>query len=218
VVRVSNVSAEGFDVSIQEYDYLDGTHKDEIISYLVVEEGSYTLADGTVVEAGRFEASAQAAHVGFSGEFPVAPVVLTSTTSMNSAEAVAGRVWDVTVGGFEYMLQEQEANARDHGVEAASFIAWTPGAGSVNGLRFEAGTTPDKVTNKSYTIQSTQQFPSLPFHFAGMLTLGGADTSAVKIIETYESGMTVRVEEEQSNDRETNHTTEVAGYLILLQE
>ncbi len=53
VVRIRNVNATGFDIRVQEWDYLDGNHTLETVGYLVMESGSYTLEDGTRVEAGQ---------------------------------------------------------------------------------------------------------------------------------------------------------------------
>ncbi|MCK5324034.1 MAG: PKD domain-containing protein, partial [Desulfobulbaceae bacterium] len=54
VVRIRNVTETGFEIRIQEWDYLDGIHEAETVSYVVMELGSYELADGSYVEAGRF--------------------------------------------------------------------------------------------------------------------------------------------------------------------
>ncbi len=55
VIRIRHVDEYGFEIRVQEWDYLDGSHAEETVSYLVMESGSYTLDDGTIVEAGMFE-------------------------------------------------------------------------------------------------------------------------------------------------------------------
>jgi hypothetical protein len=45
VVRIRNVNATGFDIRLQEWDYLDGTHAPETVAYIVLERGQYTLTD-----------------------------------------------------------------------------------------------------------------------------------------------------------------------------
>jgi len=47
VVRIQNVDDSGFEMRIQEWDYLDGWHTIEKVSYLVMEEGNYTLEMGS---------------------------------------------------------------------------------------------------------------------------------------------------------------------------
>lgn len=51
--RVKEVNRTHFKFQMQEYSYLDKTHKIEKISYMVVEQGSWRLKDGSWIEAGR---------------------------------------------------------------------------------------------------------------------------------------------------------------------
>ena len=48
---VKDVTTESFKVGLNEWRYLDGYHVNERISYMVVEEGSHTLYDGTKIKA-----------------------------------------------------------------------------------------------------------------------------------------------------------------------
>ena len=216
VVRISGVDSEGFNVQVQEYDYLDGWHTMETMNYIVIEKGGHMLDDGTRIEAGLFETNATT-PVGhpLANEFAVAPVVFTSVVTNNGPETVVGRVRNVSTTGFAYQLQEQEANDQIHVSETVAYLAWTPGSGISNGLRFQAGNTPDKVTQKTFAINFEQQFNDLPFQFVGMQTTDGSDTALVKIVEAGRTGMKIMVEEEGSKNSETSHTAEVAGFLTL---
>ncbi len=219
VVAISNVAGDGFDIQLQEYDYQDNIHDLETVSYIVMEKGSYVLDDGSQVEAGLFSTSATT-NIGISlvSEFDIKPVVLTSLNSSNDTETATGRIRNISSIGFEYKLQEQEINSNDHGMETVAYLAWTPGTGTTNGFRFQAGTTGDSVTHSNYTITFDQQFNSLPYHFADMQTTDGGDTSTLKITQAAVDSMQVMVEEEGSKDSEVRHTKEVAGFLILMQE
>ena len=75
VIRIRNVDATGFEIRIQEWGYLDGSHVVETVSYLAMEAGSYTLADGTRIEAYSVEAEAASSFesIGFDEGFNVAP-------------------------------------------------------------------------------------------------------------------------------------------------
>ncbi len=217
-IGISNITSSGFDVNIREYNYLDGTHNQEIVSYIVTEKGSYTLEDGSIVEAGLFEASGETSEIYFDSQFDVPPVVFSSTASTNSIQTVAGRVWGVNTASFMHKLQRQESNKLSHGVETVAYLAWTPGVNSVDGIKFEVGRTPEMVTNKHYKIQLSHSFADLPFHFAGMQTKHGNGTCLAKVIKRKDNSMTVRIEEEKSRDTETNHIEEAVGYLAVLPE
>jgi hypothetical protein len=54
MVRIRNVNGatDTFQVQIDEWLYLDGRHKEETFSYMVVEAGVHVLGDGTLLQAG----------------------------------------------------------------------------------------------------------------------------------------------------------------------
>ncbi|WP_028585634.1 Ig-like domain-containing protein [Desulfogranum mediterraneum] len=218
LVRISEVDQKGFSLRIQEYGYQDDSHGEEIVSYLVIEQGEYTLSDSTRIEAGTFSTNATSAEQQtLSQQFAAAPVVMTTVMSSNDPDAVIGRVAEVSTTSFAYHLQEQEANAQSHGQETVGYLAWSAGAGSVDGLQFQAGVTPDKVSHAPYTVQFDQGANNAaPFLFAGMQTSDGPDTSQLKIASFSSTSMDILVEEEQSREPEVQHTKEVAGYLLLV--
>jgi PKD repeat protein len=162
VVRVEVNPAEcsfgengGFRIRVQEWDYLDGSHPDETVSYLVMERGSHRLSDGTLVEAGRLETDKTNAYMraDFEAPFPegVNPVVLAAVTTTNEADAVTTRVRNIDSSGFETGMQEQEKNAPQHASESIDYIAWEPSAGAIDGISFEVGRTSDVVTDSPYS-------------------------------------------------------------------
>jgi hypothetical protein len=108
VIRIRKVGQSGFEIRVQEWDYLDGSHTMEAASYLVIERGSYTLTDGTKVEAGLFETdkTGSFAQVRFNKAFQRKPVVITSISSFNGADAVTARMRNITQDGFDFCMQE----------------------------------------------------------------------------------------------------------------
>lgn len=217
VVRISDVDSQGFTVQLQEYGYLDGYHCAETVNYFVMEKGSYTLWDGTQIEAGLFDTNATTfANFSFMEPFNLQPVVLTSITTLRGYAAVTGRLQNISRSGFDYKMQEQESNDLLHSLETVAYLAVTPGSGVSNGIRYQAGRSGDRVTDTPSFISFNQNFNDTPFQFSGMQTTDGGDTAAVRNILPYIDGMEVVVEEECSLDSETSHGTEVAGYFTLL--
>ncbi|MBW2122995.1 MAG: cadherin-like domain-containing protein [Deltaproteobacteria bacterium] len=217
VLRIRNIDTRGFEIRIQEWDYLDGPHTTERVSYLVMERGSYTLADGTRLEAGRFETSKTGSFekIAFTRSFQVVPVVVTAVSTFDEADTVAGRVRDVTLQGFEFSMEEQEINPQVHGVETVSYIAWEPCCLTAEGLALEVNRTDDTVRHNFYPIRFDQVFKEEPFFLADMQTADGGDSANLRWRNLDLSGVEVQVDEEQSRDRETSHTTEVVGYILL---
>ncbi len=220
VVRIRDVDTTGFWIRIQEWDYLDdlnGTHLAETVSYIVMERGSYILNDGTRVEAGRLETDKTSSFgtVSFSHPFQDAPVVMAAISSFNESDTVTGRIRNVSTQGFEFCMQEQELNAQSHATETVSYVAWEPSLGTVDGLTFEIGKTEDVVRHRFHTIQFGQAFMTNPMFLADMQTADSSDTANVRWQNKDAYSVEVKIHEEQSRNKETNHTTEVVGYMVF---
>ena len=220
VIRITNVDPTGFEIRIQEWGYLDGSHVVETVSYMVMEAGSYSLPDGTRIEANTIETQAASSYepIGFSEGFNVAPIVMTSLTSFNDAETVTGRIKQVTTDGFSYRMREQESNTQDHLAETLSYIAWEPSLGTIGDVNYNVGRTADAVTHKTYSLLFDTQFASPPTFLADMQTTDGGDTANVRCKNKAGDAVEVLIDEEQSRDSETGHTTEVVGFIALEQQ
>lgn len=225
MVRVHGVDSTGFTLQIQEYEYLDGDHDQETVNYLVMEMGTHTLADGSQVEAGTLRLRRRGTPYSpitttFNEAFDTPPVIMTSINSTRIAQAVSGRVDNVSEKGFEYRMQEQEAGS---GVQrrlndTVAYIAWQPGSGSIEGIGYTAAMAPDLVTDHQQTIDYDPPFSATPLLLADMQTTNGANTANTAVSSSTPTGFRVHVQEETSADSETTHDGEVIGYLALFQE
>jgi PKD repeat protein len=218
-IRIRNIGPTGFEIRVQEWDYLDGVHLPETVSYLAMERGPHTLGTGIRVEAGRMTTNLTTkkswAAVSFQQGFQVAPVVLTAVTSVNEADAVVTRVTGCTAQGFQVRMQEQLNNIQSHATESIDYIAWEPSAGTVDGLLFEVKTTPDIVTDQGYTLQFTEVFLTPPMFLADMQTTGGGDPATLRWDQKTQSQIVLEVQEEASTAHNLKHTTEVVGYMVF---
>ncbi|HBN27110.1 MAG TPA: hypothetical protein DD405_06555 [Desulfobacteraceae bacterium] len=82
-------------------------------------------------------------------------------------------------------------------------------------MTFEVGKTGDKVTKKSYNISFNQNFADPPVFIADMQTTDGGDTCNVRWKNKTGGSVNVLIDEEQSLNRETSHTSEVVGYMLF---
>jgi hypothetical protein len=217
VVRIRNVDDSGFDIRVQEWDYLDGWHTMETVSYLVMEKGTYTLDDGTRIEAANLETGAAAVFEGiaFEDAFNVKPVVMTSVVSFNDADTVTGRVKYITTDGFSYRFQEQDSNVQDHGTETVAYIAWEPSMGLIGDTLYRVERTDNVVTHKNYSVSFDMQTDAAPAFLADMQTTDGGDAANVRCNNKGSLSVDVLIDEEQSKDSEVNHTTEAVGFILL---
>jgi hypothetical protein len=213
-VRVRNVGATGFEFQLDEWDYLDGSHTEETVAYLVVEAGRHTLEDGQSLEAGLATVSSTLTPVAFAQSFAQAPVVITQVVTTNQAAAVVPRQQSISAGGFEVFLQEQEAGGNP-GPETLAWVAMEEGTGTTGSLPYEAGLTGNIVTHAFSALPFVGSFSGTPAFLAAMQTTDGGDAATLRYQALSASGVEVKVEEEQSSDSETNHTTEQVGYLVF---
>jgi hypothetical protein len=217
VVRIRNVNSNGFEIHVQEWDYLDETHAIETVGFIAMERGSYTLADGTMIEAGRFETDSAKKFetISFDKPFQLVPVVITAVASVNEVDTVTTRLRNITTNGFEFRMQEQELNAPKHALETVSYIAWEPSAGAINDLTFEVDRTTDLITEKFYTIQYNLAFSTIPTFLADMQTTNDQDAANLRWKNKDSYGIDIKADEGQSRNREMKHRGEVVGYMVF---
>jgi hypothetical protein len=215
VVRLRNISPTGFDIKISEWDYLDDSHANESISYIVMEKGHFTLPDGTQVEAGTFEGSTSFKQVRFTNAFTLDPVIVSSIATNNETDTISGRIRNISKTSFEYYYREQEKNQNIHVAETINYVAWETSQGTLGNISYEAATTGDTVTHNLYDITFQTDFNTAPLFLADMQSTDGADTAALRMQNVTSNGVQIKVQEEQSNDSETAHSSETVGYLAL---
>jgi hypothetical protein len=217
VIRIRNTDSSGFDIRIQEWDYLDGQHAKETVHYLVLERGVHTLKDGTRLEADRFETDKadKFESVSFIQSFQKVPVVISSIASLNESDAVRGRTRNITTDNFEYLLQEQELNRREHLAETVNYIAWEPSMGTIDGIRFEVSTTGNKVTHWWHTIKFNRAYSAPPIFLADLQTTNGGDPADIRWRSNTNIFIQVQIDEEQSRNKETKHIWESVGYMVF---
>ena len=215
-IRIRNVTSTGFEVRIQEWDYLDGKHAPERFSFIVMEKGIYTLGNGTKVEAGSFTGSTSFQKIALQQAYARIPVILTQVTTYNETDAVSGRIRNSNGSSFEYLMQEQERNTISHKPETVSYIAWEPGKGEFAGLLYECGFTAKGVTQNWFNLSFQTPFSVRPSFIAGIQTYAEVDPAALRLRNLTRTGVQLKVEEEQSKDQETRHAAERVGYLSFI--
>ncbi len=215
-VRIRNVNQNGFEIHVEEWDYLDALHGSEIVSFIVMEKGVYTLDNGTKIEAGSFiTKSTRFSTYATEQTFNRTPVILTQVMTANERDAVTVRLRNLDTDSFQYKLQEQEINKKRHSTETIGYIAWEPGSGTISELPFEVGFTGTSVTHKWFELDFQSELMDVPFFFAAMQTNEGGNTAVVRYQDISNSSVYVKIEEEQSKDQEVGHTGEDVGYLLI---
>ena len=215
-VRVRNATATSFEFQLDEWDYLDGTHGSETVSYMVVEAGSHVLLDGRWITAGVTELTQAFSTISFGQTFDNPPVVFSQIGSVNESTAASTRQRTVTVSSFEAQIEEEESSDNVHALETVYWVA-VEGGVSTDGMANEAGATADVVEEQFHSITFTQTYDAAPVFLAAMQTADGGDTAVLRHQNLTASGVEVKVEEEQSANDEVGHTNEIVGYVVFNQ-
>lgn len=214
-VRIRNVANNSFEIRIDEWEYLDERHTTESLGYLVVEEGTHTLADGTVLQAGSSQSNNNWDSIDFSTAFNDTPLLFAQTTSENEAAAVAERLRNVSTTGFDLRLQEEEAADQTHAVEAVDWIAISPGSGTFSSVPFIANQISSNHQDSTASFDNVFSGNDIPVFLAQSNTNNGGDPFSIRYRTLDTTGTTLFLEEEQSRERETQHVFEEVAYLAL---
>ncbi len=152
VIRVGNVSSNSFEISFQEWSYLDGWHTQEQASYLVIEEGEHELSDGTKTKAGKFSLSGTNdwKAVSFPTAFSQKPILLLTCQTLNGADPMTLRARNLTASGFEVAIQEEERKNDGHIIETIGYLAIEKGSAELH-------LTQETASNHLFTPLLSQQ-------------------------------------------------------------
>jgi len=233
VIRVRHVDAQGFDVRIQEWNYLNDltgngvAHADELVSYIVMERGRYALADGTQIEAGRFNIDASSstfATINFAQAFKVSPIVISSVVTNNEDTPVIGQMNNIGITSFGYRLQEEYRSDQVHAAETVSFIAWEPSQGVQSGVSFEVGVIKDAQLQQTTAVKLNGNYTNQPLFIADLQTTNGGVVN-LRWSDRTTTDVHLLIDQEQSANAArinigleplpTVPSTEGLGYLVL---
>ncbi len=214
VLRVRNVSADGFDYQMDEWDYRDGWHTTETVSWLAMRPGRHDLG-GLVVEAGSIAADSAKRNYTYAQPFASTPLLFSQTVTTNEASAVTTRHANLSPTGFRLEIEEEEASSDGHISETVHYMAIESGTGTLaDGGSVAAGATGNTVTHDWSSLSFGGTYHDTIF-FAAMQTTDGGDTANVRYRNLSATDVQIQVDEEQSANSEVSHTTEVVGWLRL---
>ncbi|MEO1261951.1 MAG: HYR domain-containing protein [Bacteroidota bacterium] len=211
IPRVRNARPTGFEFQLDEWNYLNGYHPTETLYYLAMLPGNHTI-EGVEIEAGSIIADESFTTYNFDQSFGATPLVLTTVASDNDMNAVTPRTRNVSANSFQFKVQEE--NNSSHADETIHYIAMSEGSFQYGGADFRSDISPNSVTHNWYTIDFGATYDD-PGFLASFHTYDGGDVCALRHRNLNSRNVQIRVEEEQSQDSETNHTTEAIGWLVF---
>ncbi|MDJ0647402.1 MAG: M10 family metallopeptidase [Xenococcaceae cyanobacterium MO_188.B19] len=223
IARVTDIQSDSISFYVQEAEHLDGKHNRESFSYMVVEAGTWQLADGTLVEAGTTNSNANVGSqwetINFQSNFTQAPVVLSQVQTTNNSEFIRTRQKNGNATGFKVAL-EKEDNLKNspYQQDTVGWLAISSGEGTWDGNYYQATNTGDNVTHQWYGLNLSDNFTETPQVLASIASYDGPDSSGLRSREITGANGTnieIRIEEDKSLDSEMGHTTEDVNFFAI---
>jgi len=203
---------------LEEWAYLDGSHVNETVHYVVMESGFYETSAGIQILAGTVQADGNGFTTANYGQtFNSQRYVFTQVMSANDLTAVSTRVTDVGLESFDVVCQEEEANRSngfsDHAQETVGYLVSQPVPGSSGGTGESLASVFATGQWSSGNLQDS--YSSAPVILHGLQSYFGRDTTDLRGRNYTSSSFEVLAEEEQSKNTETAHVREYVATLAL---
>ena len=184
-VRVAQVTESGCMLFLEEPD--DEGHAPELVGYLVMEAGAYSLEDGTQVEAGTVTTASvhrewdafDGESVAFSQAFSVPPVLLHTLKTYQNGEFMSSVSPSVSAAGFT-IQQEAAGSGAFSASETIDWIAIEAGkSGTLGGRRYESGRRQaggnDGADDSAQLLSYSASFSQTPIVLVDGYAVNGGD-------------------------------------------
>jgi len=120
--RIRNVDSGSFDVKIEEWGYLDGSHDREEIGYVVLEEGAHELEGELPIEAGTTVTDHEFGDYSYAETFECNPVLVSHCQTYNGWHEIVTRNRNVNRRGADVRIQEAENRDGTHNDETIGYL------------------------------------------------------------------------------------------------
>ena len=212
-MSIRNITANGFEVRVAEWDYLDGIHAEEHFSYFAIEEGIHDI-DGLVMEAGKTSLTQETQRVELEYPFGVMPIILATVEHHLSSAIATVQIQETTLSGFSARMAAQEAGLGQSLLlnRVVHYVSVMPGLSASSTL--EAGLTASEYNHVATPLYTASSKPGdhLFAHIQNQQGYQACSLRQIKMDEQQDPAL-IMVQEEQSNDEEMKHKHEALGYL-----
>jgi len=223
VARVTNVQSDRFTIYLAESSDSNGPHASETVTYVVLEAGRHLLPDGSALEVGLVDTAKTVGNrlsnswesVSFESSFSATPVVLSQVQTTNGSEYLKTRYLATSGSSILLALEQQESIATPSVEETVGYLALSQGTGTWNSMRYDAGVTPNAVTDAFYSHSFGVPFQASPSLLTSLSTYDSGDNGSVRYSALTSSSVQLKIDEDKSYDAETAHTTEAVSYLAI---
>jgi hypothetical protein len=229
-VNAGSQQLQGFDISLGKVSGSYNASEDpEVVSYIVVEEGTWELPSGIKIQAGKTVGTEvheggdayTGTNVLFNKEFDATPAIVAS------AEAKACAVWDISSTGFK-VATEVAQSGHYAGAEIVHWIAIDneDGAFTIDEdlditAEVKIATTGANVgvDDAAHVYSYANTYSSIPIAIVSKNTVNGLDGAWARGSGTNSTTQIgVYSEEDTIGDSERSHASETFSFLIFSNE
>lgn len=215
--RIKNITSNSFEIKLQEPN--NGKHTYEKIFFMIGESGTINLSDDFIVQFGSLNTNKLSSN-GFetinTTTFSTTPNVLTQIQTYNGTDWAITRTNNISTTSFDLTMQEKESNNNGgHVTEKIGWMAISRGTYINNNLFIESGYC-DNVKHYFKKVYFENLFITSPNLFVKMMSFNGSDPSNLRITNIYNSNFYVKVQEDQSKDKEIIHIGERIGFIGVM--
>jgi len=216
LIGIRQVESTGFEIRLQHMIDASGTGLSAVAGFLVLERGTYTLADGTLMEAGRVAtAPSGTSHtIPFSRHFNRIPVVMTSVISANELESVISRIQSIMKSGIRVDLHGGDSATDASDISTLDYIALEPSASTLQGMTFEAQRAHDIAPGQWHALAFLDAFDAPPVLLAEIQGGGSSHPLTLRWDAKRANGVEVTIDTWPQGDDAYDIPAEV-GYIAL---
>ena len=216
--RVFNVTGNSFDIQLQSpASGSPGFPIAETVNYIVLEAGTYQLANGARLEAGTIAATATGNNnIAFTGgQFSTTPVALTQVMSNTDSSYVNSRHQaNVSETGVDIFLEPAQGAPAHASGETIGFVAIEQSFGTIGSLLYEVGVTGNIADADGGAVTFINTYTTAPLFVGSQQTINGSDASGTRF-RYNGTGVIVESDEDRVFDTETGHAAEAIGFFAF---
>lgn len=221
-VQILEIETDSVTAQLSAPEYLERLNWFEDVTLFVVEAGTHTLSDGSLIEAGSVNVNTENGtnftYIDFETEFEISPAILTQIQSAGDDNFAVTRQRLDEQGGFRVASQQEEAlTNQSQGIDTIGWMAIEQGIGQSFGLSFEAGHTGRAAHHNATQFGFNTEFESAPILLAGLSSSYGGNTATLAVERVSTTGFDALALEEKSHDMEIWHGRETVDYLAFDQ-
>ena len=234
VISISKVESDKFTIQLVEAVGLDSRHMEEEVSYMVLDEGSYKLSSGQILEVGKTKITKYTHAGGWESVYHLTkqkPEVVVAQIQNRADIYISPRInkhkinddsYDFFYKGmvgeynFELMAETTEGVTMDNINTEIGWLIVSVGKSKIEEkLSIEAGKIKKINHRKKVVNLDASLFENKPSIFATINSYKGKDSAHLRRYSLDDSEFSLMIEEDKHKDKEMRHISEKVGYIAI---